>query len=83
MVEVAEEWATEVLAMMSEGPEEWGLDEYRLACPTIGRDITWEPDGSGHVIDVNTDGTLAVQTEDGRVALAAGAVHEVRSTDHP
>ncbi len=78
MLEVAERWAAEMLAMVSMGPDGWGIDDYRFACQTIGADITWQPDGAGHVIDVNDDGTLAVRTAGGVVALAAGEVHEVR-----
>jgi BirA family biotin operon repressor/biotin-[acetyl-CoA-carboxylase] ligase len=79
MVAIAHRWAGALLAMVEAGPEAWGIDEYRAVCRTIDQDLTWEPDGRGRAIGVNDDGTLAVRTEAGDLALAASVVHEVRS----
>lgn len=70
-------WAEEMLALVHAGPA-WPVDEYRRRCTTLGRDITWEPGGSGTAIDVDADGGLVVETADGRTVLRAGAVRHVR-----
>jgi len=40
-----------------------------------GREITWEPAGSGRAAGVDDSGALLVDTAEGRVALDAGEVH--------
>lgn len=78
MVEIAHLWAAEFLATLSMGPKDWGIDDYRLACETVGFDVTWKPDGAGRVIGVNEDGTLAVRTEHGAMSISSGSVREIR-----
>lgn len=78
MVAIAEGWAMDLLDMVDAGPDDWGIDEYRAVCTTVGKELTWEPDGAGKAVGVNEDGSLAVQTSSGVEALSAGAVHEVR-----
>jgi len=78
MIEIAHLWASEFLAMLSVGPQDWGIDQYRLVCQTVGLDITWEPEGAGRAIGVNEDGTLAVRTEHGALSLSSGSVREIR-----
>jgi BirA family transcriptional regulator, biotin operon repressor / biotin---[acetyl-CoA-carboxylase] ligase len=56
----------------------WPIDDYREMCDTIGRDITWEPDGSGRAVDVGPDGALLVETSQGVESLHSGAVSHIR-----
>lgn len=72
----AELWAGELLVMVSESP--WPQGEYRDRCVTLGRRLTWQPDGSGLAIDVAADGSLVVETDQGVIALRSGAVAHVR-----
>lgn len=75
---VAVGWADRLLARASAGPEAWGRDAYRSVCSTLGRDVTWEPDGAGHAVDIAEDGALVVRTAAGPTSLHSGAVHRVR-----
>ncbi len=75
---LAERWVEALLRLIEAGPERWPIDTYRRLCTTIGRDITWEPDGSGHAIDVDPTGALIVKTPSGREHLTSGAVTHVR-----
>lgn len=77
-LELAERWATELLARLAVGPEEWGHDEYRSVCRTIGETIRWRPDGFGRACDVDDLGRLVVETAAGVVRLSSGEVWEVR-----
>jgi BirA family biotin operon repressor/biotin-[acetyl-CoA-carboxylase] ligase len=74
----AERWADVLLRLIEPGPDGWPIDTYRWLCTTIGRDITWEPDGSGRAIDVDPTGALIVETPSGRQLLTSGAVTHVR-----
>lgn len=56
----------------------WPIDAYRTMCVTLGREITWEPDGVGRAVDIAPDGALIVETAAGREKLYSGAVHHVR-----
>lgn len=69
-------WAAELLRLVD--LDGWPIDDYRRACATLGRPITWEPGGSGVAIDITTDGELVV--EDGEVTrnINSGAVRHLR-----
>lgn len=69
-------WGAELMELLD--GEGWPIDEYRSVCRTIGRDITWDPDGSGLAVDVDHDGALVLETDLGRVTLHSGAVRHVR-----
>lgn len=75
---VAERWAAALLERVASGPGSWGRDEYLARCTTIGRAITWQPDGSGTAIGVDEDGALLVDQGGRVVAIRSGAVREVR-----
>ena len=77
-IEIAESWAGELLDLLASGPTAWPRDEYRQRCITLGRDITWSPDGAGRAIDIAPDGALIVVTPQGRTTLHAGEVRHVR-----
>lgn len=75
---VGEGWANRLLERLAAGPRDWGRDEYRRLCSTIGAGITWEPDGAGVVTDVDSAGRLVVASDRGEVLLDSGEVHTVR-----
>lgn len=56
----------------------WPRDEYREVCSTLGREISWEPEGSGTAIDVSPDGGLLVDVEGRLETLYAGRVRHIR-----
>jgi BirA family biotin operon repressor/biotin-[acetyl-CoA-carboxylase] ligase len=77
-VDLAVRWCDDLLARIARGPERWGREEYRNACPTIGRDIRWRPEGTGVVRDIDEQGRLVVETATGDLRLSSGEVWEVR-----
>lgn len=76
---VAERWAAALLERAAAGPDAWGRDDYVERCSTIGREITWDPDGAGLASGVGPNGELLVDTETGPISLDSGAVRVVRS----
>ncbi|MEX2655320.1 MAG: biotin--[acetyl-CoA-carboxylase] ligase [Acidimicrobiia bacterium] len=76
--EVAEAWASELLGLVDAGPRAWPRDEYRQRSNTLGRDITWSPEGVGRAVDIAADGGLVVVTHEGRTTLHAGQVRHIR-----
>ena len=75
---LAAAWARDLLRRAAAGPEEWGGEEYAAACVTVGREVTWEPQGRGRAVGIAPDGGLEVETAAGRRVLYAGEVHSVR-----
>lgn len=75
---IACRWAEDLLGLVAGSPEEWPYDDYRRRCSTIGREVTWTPNGRGRAVDISQDGGLVVATPGGRVTLVSGAVSEVR-----
>lgn len=71
---ISEGWADALFAIDGE----WRRDEYKRACSTLGQSLTWEPDGLGRAIDIDSDGGLVVSTVDGVVTLRSGEVRTVR-----
>jgi BirA family biotin operon repressor/biotin-[acetyl-CoA-carboxylase] ligase len=69
-------WAAELLRLLD--GDGWPIDEYRSACSTIGRAITWEPDGRGVAVAVDNDGSLVVESDAGRQNLHSGSVAHIR-----
>lgn len=76
--DLARRWARQLLDLAEQGPAAWPIEEYRSRCVTIGRSITWKPDGVGVATDVAADGSLVVDTDRGRVDLRWGEVRHVR-----
>lgn len=74
--EIGALWGAELMEAIDDAG--WPIDDYRDVCDTIGRDITWEPDGSGRAVDVAPDGALLVETSHGIESLHSGAVRHVR-----
>lgn len=76
--EIGALWVAELMALVeSDG---WPVDEYRASCATLGRSITWEPNGRGLAAGISDSGALLVETDSGMEEIHAGAVHHVR---HP
>lgn len=71
-------WGAELLELIdSDG---WPRDDYTALCGTLGREITWEPNGRGFALDITDSGGLLVETTDGRDTLHSGAIRHVRVT---
>lgn len=79
--QTARSWAEAFLHRMGSHPEEWGREEYLARCVTLGRQVTWQPQGEGRAVDVDHDGALVVETAAGRVTVRAGEVRHVRTVD--
>ncbi len=69
-------WTAELMQLIE--AEGWPIEEYRSLCTTLGRDITWEPDGWGAAADVTADGGLVVESGGIRQTLTSGAIRHVR-----
>jgi len=70
-------WAAELMRLIDD--EGWPAEEYRASCATLGRDITWEPEGRGRAVDVTDDGELVVDVDGVRQTIASGAIRHLRS----
>ena len=77
-VEIASRWAQELLGLLSSEPRDWPYEEYSRLCSTLGREVTWVPDGRGRAAGISRDGGLVVATCRGHVTLVSGTVSEVR-----
>jgi len=77
-VEIAERWVEEFLLLLAGEPADWPGEEYRRRCSTIGRVVTWVPDGTGTAVDISPDGGLVVETDSGPLTLTSAAVSELR-----
>lgn len=66
-------WADRFLERMSRSSGAWGIDEYRQACVTVGRVVSYTS-GSGTATGISDDGALLVETADGLVAIRSGEV---------
>jgi biotin-(acetyl-CoA carboxylase) ligase len=58
---------------MARRHDDWGIDDYRRACVTIGRWVSYTG-GSGIAVAVSDEGSLLVETTDGVVAVHSGEV---------
>ena len=76
--EIGALWVAELMAEVE--TDGWPADEYREACTTLGRSITWEPNGEGIAAGISQSGALLVKTVSGIEEIHAGSVHHVR---HP
>jgi BirA family biotin operon repressor/biotin-[acetyl-CoA-carboxylase] ligase len=80
---IAARWAEDLLRRVQASPDEWGRDEYRDNCSTLGCTIAWEPGGRGLAVDVDADGALLVETREGRRRLLGEEVREIRELTLP
>lgn len=74
--EIGALWAAEILLLVR--TPGWPMDVYRDNCQTLGRDITWEPNGHGLAAGIDSSGALLVDTEAGIREIFAGAIRHVR-----
>jgi len=74
--EIGALWAAELIHLLD--GDGWPQDEYREVCVTLGRQITWEPDGAGVAVDISSAGELIVEREGDRHVLGSGAIRHVR-----
>jgi BirA family transcriptional regulator, biotin operon repressor / biotin---[acetyl-CoA-carboxylase] ligase len=74
--EIGALWAAELIDLLD--GDGWPRDEYREACVTLGRQITWEPEGAGVAVDISSAGELIVEMEGDRHVLGSGAIRHVR-----
>lgn len=77
-IRIAEAWCETLLGRADVAEDDWGLDQYRDACVTIGTEVKWDPGGSGRAIDIDLDGALVVETSEGVITLRSGEVRAVR-----
>jgi len=77
---LATAWVEAFISRTSRDRGTWGLDEYRSACTTIGRPVSYAS-GRGTAIGISTNGALLVDTSDGVVEVQSGEVrlHDVAS----
>jgi BirA family transcriptional regulator, biotin operon repressor / biotin---[acetyl-CoA-carboxylase] ligase len=71
----ATEWVGSLLDRVARGSASWGLDEYRSACATLGRSVSWGPGLEGVAVGIDEYGRLLVETREEMVALESGEVH--------
>lgn len=69
-------WGAETIQLLEK--DDWPVAEYRGKCSTIGKDVTWEPNGRGHAVEVLEDGGLVVETLAGREVVYSGEVSQIR-----
>ncbi|MGH8873054.1 MAG: biotin--[acetyl-CoA-carboxylase] ligase [Acidimicrobiia bacterium] len=70
-------WAAELLRIVED--DGWPAGEYRGLCATLGREITWDPEGRGRAIDITDEGALVVEVDGARSLVTSGAIRHVRS----
>jgi len=69
-------WAAELMRLVD--ADGWPLDEYRSLCSTLGKTISWEPEGRGNAVDVAGDGGLVVEVSGIRQTLTSGSIRHLR-----
>jgi biotin-[acetyl-CoA-carboxylase] ligase BirA-like protein len=74
--QIAGLWAAELMRLIEE--RGWPHDEYRALCSTLGREISWEPEGRGIAIDITGEGALVVEVAGTRQNLSSGAIRHLR-----
>jgi BirA family biotin operon repressor/biotin-[acetyl-CoA-carboxylase] ligase len=79
---LASAWVEAFINRTARDPREWGADEYRSACTTIGRPVAYAS-GSGTAIGISPDGALLVDTSDGVVEVQSGEVRLHEATSLP
>jgi BirA family biotin operon repressor/biotin-[acetyl-CoA-carboxylase] ligase len=85
---VAGRWADALVQRASRGQGDWGREEYRTACVTLGNGVEWDDRDSGRTargtaVDVGPDGELIVDAAGHRMALLSAGVRTVRATTLP
>lgn len=78
---LARGWADRLAAdLLRDRPVGWNPEAYRRLSSTIGRQVRWDPSGSGRAIGIDESGGLVVEVESGElIRLSSGEVRHVRS----
>jgi len=76
--ELAHDWAPRLLAALAGLPASFNKARYLEICRTLGRNITWQPGGSGRALGITADGGLIVETAEGQMTIRSGEVSHVR-----
>ena len=76
-LELGAVWGAETMHLFED--RGWPRDEYLERCTTLGREINWEPDGEGTVLDVDESGALIVESGGERITVRSGEVHHLRA----
>ena len=71
--DLAVAWVDRFLDRLTRPPDDWGIDDYRRSCVTIGRRVSYAA-GTGTARSVAEDGTLVVETPTGLVNVTSGEV---------
>jgi BirA family transcriptional regulator, biotin operon repressor / biotin---[acetyl-CoA-carboxylase] ligase len=79
VLDTATSWAEGLMSRLSRPPQKWGRAEYLDRSVTVGRRVTWEPNGVGNVLDVDERGALIVETDHGIDRLLAGEIRHLRA----
>jgi BirA family transcriptional regulator, biotin operon repressor / biotin---[acetyl-CoA-carboxylase] ligase len=77
--DLAGRWAADLLGRVAAGPADWGRADYGARCVTIGRAVTWEPDGRGRAVGVDDRGRLVVDTGARVAYLDSGEISHLRA----
>lgn len=77
---LARAWADQLLTVVNRGADAWPRSEYAERCVTLGKTVSWEPDGVGRASWVSEDGALIVESDAGTVHLRSGEVRHIRAT---
>lgn len=56
----------------------WPRERYKALCSTLGREVTWEPDGEGKAVDVDRQGALRVERAGKLVTVRSGEIRHLR-----
>jgi BirA family biotin operon repressor/biotin-[acetyl-CoA-carboxylase] ligase len=75
-LELGSLWGAEMMRLL-ETPG-WPREEYKARCSTLGREVTWEPEGRGRAVDVDDDGALVVEADGETIAVSSGVVRHLR-----
>lgn len=70
-------WGAETMRLLEQPG--WPRDLYKEVCSTLGREVTWEPDGQGRAVDVDQQGALVVETGGETITVNSGAVRHLRA----
>ena len=79
VVDTATAWAGRLLERLAGSAKDWGRNDYLARSATIGRRVTWEPNGEGKALDIGDDGSLIVETNNGPERLIAGEIRHLRT----
>ena len=74
VIDLANLWATGLLGQLEHHSDAWDRQSYLSRSVTVGEHVQWE-DGEGRAVGIGDDGSLIVDTTEGRTAIHAGEVH--------